>query len=104
MKIFRVHLEGSTQYATATIAVEDEKDLGNKLLHIAEEHDSDLDWQFTEGLDITQFEEIKSWEELQQESSCINEEIETKEDWDNVTLKKFVKGEAVNTQKGEGDA
>ena len=98
MKFYKVDLKGTTQYAFTVIAVDDEKDLENKLLHIAEEHDESLDWQLTKGITVQSFEEVTDFEDV--EGNCINEEIETKEDWDNVTLKKFVKGEAVNTQKG----
>ena len=104
MKIYKVDIKGYTQYATAVIAIEDDKDLESKLVDIAIENEGCLDWENTDSFQIEDFKEIKSWEELQREPSCVNEEIETKEDWDNVTLKKFVKGEAVNTQKGEGDA
>ena len=55
-----------------------------------------LDWQNIDNFQIEDFEEITSFDELKNWTSCINEEIATKEDWDNVTLKKFVKGEAVN--------
>ena len=96
MKVYKVDIRGYTQYATTVIAVEDEKNLKSKLEDIAIKNEGCLDWQNIDSFQIEDFEEITSFDELKNWTSCINEEIETKEDWDNVTLKKFVKGEAVN--------
>ena len=57
MKHYKVNLKGTTEYASTVIAVNDEKDLQSRLLHIAHDHEDEIDWQITKGITVEDFEE-----------------------------------------------